>query len=451
MKTRLINLWEKLRSSYWFLPSVMALGAIGCALGLGVLDHTWHGELNRLLAWLPGIEAKGARAFLSTVAGATITVTGVVFSVTIVALSLASQQFGPRLLDSFMRDRGNQAVFGSFIGTYLYCLWVLREIRGTGTGGFVPHLSLLLAFCLALFSVAVLIFFIHHVAESIQAMTVIANVSTELQQAIRRQFPTPADRRTGAWSSSVTDEKIPADSEPGALPVASQASGYLQAVDETGLLDLAARHDLVLRLAVRPGDFIARGVPLGWAWPRAHAEAEGVLEALHGCFIIGAKRSAEQDIEHLLNQLTEVAVRALSPGVNDPFTAINCIDYLGAAFCELAGRAFPGPERRGEDDRLRLVVRPRTFANLLDSAFDLLRQHGRRSAAVTLRLLETLAVIVSRTTSEEQRRALLRQAGMVERGSRDGLPEAADREAAHRRYLEIFQAVEKHCGLAGDL
>lgn len=447
MKTRLLNLWEKLRSSYWFLPSVMALGAIACALFLGLLDRTWNAGLSEAFALLPGNEPEGARAFLSTVAGATITVTGVVFSVTIVALSLASQQFGPRLLASFMRDRGNQAVFGSFIGTYLYCLLVLRAIRGTGASGFVPHLSLLLAFFLALFSVAVLIYFIHHVAESIQAMTVIANVSVDLHQAIRRQFPLPAAAIPGAWEPA--DGGLPEGFEREALPVAAPASGYVQAVDEAGLLAHAARHDLLLQFQARPGDFVVHGTPLGRAWPRDAAAV--VIEELRGGFIIGAKRSAEQDIEHLLNQLTEVAVRALSPGVNDPYTAINCVDYLGAAFCELAGRSFPTPERRDDDGRLRLLLRPPSFAGLLDAAFDLLRQHGRTSAAVTLRLLETLAVIAGCTTGEEQRRALLRQAGMIEQGSHEGLPEAADRQLAHQRYLEIFAVIEAHCGLAGDL
>ena len=451
MKTRLINLWEKLRASYWFIPGLMALGAVGLTIVLGGMDRRWGAAMVRGFAWMGGIEPNGARAFLSTVAGAMITVTGVVFSITIVALSLASQQFGPRLLNSFMRDRANQVVFGSFIGTYLYCLLVLRTVHGSGPEGVVPQLSLLVGFLLAVFSVAVLIFFIHHVADSIQAMTVIANVSADLERAILRDFPEHGDGNPANWREDLRPGELPENFDSIAQPIGAPRSGYLQAVNVSRLLNLAIDHDLLLRLELGPGDFVIRGAPLASAWSAQHLLPTELADAVKSAFIVGSKRSPEQDIEHLINQLVEIAVRALSPGVNDPFTAINCIDYLGSALSELARRRLPLPWHFDAEDRLRLITRPQTFNSALAAAVDQIRQYGRHDVAVTIRLLEMLATVLPSTRSEEQRRALVRQAAMIERRSHDDLPTEEDRRDVRRRYLEVFQALEENFGLSGDL
>lgn len=451
MKTRLINLYEKLRASYWFLPGLMALGAVVLVISLGTIDRRWGFVMARGFAWMGGNEPEGARAFLSTVAGATITVTGVVFSITIVALSLASQQFGPRLLNSFMRDRANQVVFGSFIATYLYCLLVLRTIHGSGPEGVVPQLSLLVGFLLAILSVAVLIFFIHHVAESIQAMTIIASVSDDLERAIVRDFPAHDDGSPANLREGLRPGELPEDFDSAAVPIGARRSGYLQAVNISRLLKLATDHDLLLRLELSPGDFVTRGAPLASVWSAERARPAELADTLTEDFIVGAKRSPEQDIEHLINQLVEVAVRALSPGINDPFTAINCIDYLGSALSELAHRRMPTPWHFDAEDRLRLITRPQTFDGALAAAVDQIRQHGRGDVAVTIRLLEMLATLLPRTRSEEQRRSVVRQAAMIERGSRDGLPAEEDRRDVRRRYMAVFQALEENFGLSGDL
>lgn len=450
MKTRLINLWEKLRASYWFLPGLLALGAVLLALLVGTIDRWWGASLADGFSWLGGNEPAGARAFLSTVAGATITVTGVVFSVTIVALSLASQQFGPRLLSSFMRDQASQGVFGVFVATYLYCLLVLRTIRGDGPEGFVPHLSLLVGFALAVFSVGVLIFFVHHVASSIQAMTVIANVSAELEGAIARHFPLPEAAPKGGARRTLQPGDLPEGYPAGARPVAARRSGYLQAVDIEGLLRLASERELLLQMERRPGDFVARGAPLVSAWPPQRSNPEELGEAVNTAFIFGAKRSAEQDIEYLVRQLVEIAVRALSPGVNDPFTALNCIDYLGSALGELARRQSPAAWHFDDDGDLRLITRPRTFEEILAAAVDQVRRYGRQDAEVSLRLLAMLTAVLPHTREENQRRALLGQAAMIERGSRQGLAEEKDRQAVHERYLEFFEILETHFGLSGE-
>ena len=450
MKTRLINLWEKLRATYWFLPGLMALGALLLAFLVGTLDRLWGSAIAHGFAWIGGTEPEGARAFLSTVAGTTITVTGVVFSITIVALSLASQQFGPRLLNGFMRDEANQMVFGVFVATYLYCLLVLRTIQGNGPGGFVPQLSLLVGFLLAVFSVGVLIFFIHHIAASIQAMTVIANVSHDLQGAIAYRFPRHRRVTPEQWTVNLPSGVLPEDFVRSSRPAPAEMYGYIQAVNLGGLLRLARDSDVLLCMECRPGDFLVRGAPLVTVWPGAAVRDEQLRRAINEAFIFGGKRSQEQDIEFLIDQLSEIAVRALSPGVNDPYTALNCIDYLGSALSELAGRELPPPWHFDDQGRLRLIVREQTFESALSTAFDQIRRYGRSDAAVTLSLLKTISVILSCTRNETQRQALLRQAAMVERGSREGLPEEEDRRAVREQYLRVFDILVEHFGLSGE-
>jgi uncharacterized membrane protein len=289
------------------------------------------------------------------------------------------------------------------------------------------------------------------VADSIQAMTVIANVSVDLERAIVRDFPEHDDGLAANWREELRPGELPEDFDSAALPIGAHRSGYLQAVNVSGLLKLAIDHDLLLRLEHRPGDFVTRGTPLASVWSAEGARPAELADAVKGAFIVGGKRSPEQDIEHLINQLVEVAVRALSPGINDPFTAINCIDYLGSALSELARRRLPVPWHFDAEDRLRLITHPQTFDGALSAAVDQIRQHGRRDAAVTIRLLEMLATLLSNTCREEQRRALARQAAMIERGSRDGLPAEGDRRDVRRRYLAVFQALEEDFGLSGDL
>ena len=215
--TRLRAAWETIRTTYWAVPSVMALTALALSVGMIQLDRTLTPKLLGTLSWVYTGGPEGARAVLSTIAGSMITVAGVTFSITIVALTLASQQFGPRLLRSFLRDLGNQIVLGTFVSTFVYCLLVLRTVRGNDDAQFVPHLAVTLGVVLAMLSLGVLIFFIHHVSTSIQASQIIASVAADLEASIdacsrsawatdetRRGCPAPVSHSTTArqrtWS-----------------------------------------------------------------------------------------------------------------------------------------------------------------------------------------------------------------------------------------------------------
>ena len=437
MKSRLANLWETLSASLWFVPALMTLVAVGLALGGIALDDTIrHGS-----EWAYGGGPEGAREVLSAIASSMITVAGVAFSVTIVALTLASQQFGPRLLRNFMRDRGNQVVLGTFIATFTYSLMVLRTIRSNGSE-FVPQVSVTLAMVLALTSLAVLIYFIHHAAVTIQAPEVIAMVAEDLTQGIDRLFPEALGRPPTEGEHDLKPE-FTGEFERVAEAIPCRETGYLQSIENDRLMGLASENDLIFLLPCRPGDFIIEGNDLMQVKPSGRIDPE-LADQLCKCFILGDERTHIQDIEFSVHQLVEIAVRALSPGINDPITAMNCIDRLAAALCRLAQRSMPSPYRYDDDDRLRVIVaRPVRFNEVVAGAFDMIRQYGRSSAPVTLRLLDAIGLIAKRVQREGDRTALFNQAVMIERGSHEELSEERDRKEVQERFRTTILALQE--------
>lgn len=440
MKTRIRNLLEKLSSNYWFIPSVMAIAAIGLSQALLYFDQImgqrglWRGSPFLTT----GIE--GARSTLATIASSMITVTGVVFSITIVSLSLASQQFGPRLLQHFMRDRGNQIVLGTVTSTFIYCLLILRTIGASVEDAFVPHGSALVGVMLAVVNIGVLIYFIHHTAEAIQVNNVISRISHDISSAVKRLYPEkrPSEKRPAA--DPTPREPLPADFNDRAAVLCAEGSGYIQAIDPGSLVELANENGLIIRLLRRPGHFLVAGTPLAEVY-----SVEGITPelstAINSHFILGSKRSQEYDLEFLINELVEIAARALSPGINDPFTAIACIDHLSSALCDLAKRSAPSAERFDADGSLRLILHLTGFAEIVDAAFNQIRQYARTHASVTIRLLESLGTIMRFAWDTEQRDAIIRQAIMIEKGCRDGLPEAMDAKDVSKRYISIFKTM----------
>jgi len=440
MRTRLTNLWQRLRASFWFLPSVLTCAAFLLALAMVALDETVKRE-----GWAlpPGIYKggpEGARAVLSTVAGSMISVTGITFSITIVALTLASSQFGPRLLRNFMRDTGNQIVLGIFLATFVYCLMVLRRVHGAHDQIFVPHLSVTVGVVLALGSLGVLIYFIHHVAQSIQAENVIAAVGRDLDDAIEQFYPETVGTSYKDDSASGSP-KLPQNFEREAVPLRANHTGYIQAIEGHGLMKLAKAHKLIVRLNYKPGDYVIAGSPLVHLWPSSRAD-EKLTDDINDVFIVGNQRTGEQDAEFAAHQLVEIALRALSPGINDTFTAINCIDRLGASLAKLAERVTPSGLRYDEENQLRLVTDVDTFKGILNAAFDQIRQNGRTNAAVTIRLLEIIREIALHVHRQTHRAALLRQAEMIERSSHDALPEEEDRKDVQARYREVMRTLQ---------
>jgi len=429
MNAGLRRLADYLGSSYWFVPTIMAIGAVLLAIGMVSLDaalgSAWMGDYS----WVYASHPDGARQVLSSVGGSMITVAGTVFSVTIAAVVYASGQYGPRLLTNFMRDRGNQVTLGTFIATFLYCLLVLRTIRSaaeSGGYGFVPNLALLVGVLLALCSIAVLIYFIHHVPSKIHINSVIEDVGDRLLRGIEERFPRFIGNAPDDHAAAVAD--LPAtfrgdaDAATGAdrFVVEAKDTGYIQFLDDEAVMRVARKHELVLRLQYQPGDFVHVGRALVEAWPPAKCD-EACAEALRDAVSIGSRRSALQDLRFLIDELVEIAARALSPGVNDPFTAVTCLDWLGAALSDLAGRSLPSHLRVDDEGALRVIAHPVTFAALMDRSFGALEQYCAADMVAALRYLNALGE-VSLDCDEPERLTTIRSyADKLEELAGDGL------------------------------
>jgi uncharacterized membrane protein len=392
------------------------------------LDKAVTDDWLQRLDWSYSGDAEGASLLLSTVAGSMIAIAGTVFSMTLVALSLSSSQLGPRLLRNFMRDTANQVVLGTFVATFVYCLLVLRTIRRADEVAFVPHLAVSIGVLLAVISIGVLIYFIHHVSVSIQADEVVARVGRELADGIDRLCPSVSGEAGRDTSKAPGESELPAAFDREARPVGAAKDGYLQRIDRDTLMALATREDLLLRLERRPGHFLVKGRALLRVWPGDRV-TDALLSQLNAAFVLGDQRTAAQDVEFSFHQLVEVAVRALSPGINDPFTAIACVDRLGSALCRLAQRDMPSPFRFDPHGRLRLVAHGSTFAGIVDTAFNQIRQSARSNPALAIRMLESIALIAGRLRCAQDAACLQRQADRIVGGAREAVPDADDRRA----------------------
>lgn len=440
---RLRHHWEWLRSGYLFIPSGMVLLSLVLAFLAIELDATLYSEDVFLLKWYARGGPEEARTILGMIAGSMLTIVGIVYSIAMVNLTLASDQFGPRLIRTFLADMSTQVVLGAFLATFVYTVIVLLTIE-SGTApdpeskAFVPVASLWIAVGLALVCLGLLIYFIHHVAQAIQAPNVIDSVARELERSIRRHFPDDRGmvEPLGPSHGRESDESdLPSGFEDDCRPVPAPVSGYLQFIDHEALMVLCNEVDLVIRLDHRPGDFLVAGGPLGMICPSERVNVE-VARRLQAVFLIGVQRTPPEDVEFSISQLVEVAVRSI--GNNDPFTAINCVDRLGAAMCLLVGRKMPPRRRYDSEGTLRVIARSTRFAGIINTAFDQIRQYGVGDAALTIRLLEVIALIASRVDNLTDGSSLLRQAVMIERGSRRAIEEEYDRRDISERFQDIL-------------
>ena len=445
MKARLIRIVGHLRESYWFVPTLMAVAALLTASGMVWLDsHQATGWMDRL-PWLYAARPNGARSLLSSIGGSMIGVAGTTFSVTIAAVVYASGQYGPRLLSNFMSDRGNQVTLGTFIATFLYSLVVVRTIRSpgetAGEPGFVPQLAVLIGVLLVLASIAVLIYFIHHVPSRIHINSVIERIGTRLIVEIDRRFPTfigePADGEAAPGG-------VPPALRPGADPALSgrllaRDTGYIELIDDERLMTIARDRDLILRLHYQPGDFARVGSVLAEVLPPDRLD-DDTADALRAAFATGARRTARQDLRFPIDELVEIAARALSPGVNDPFTANSCLDWLGAAIADLAGRDLPSPLRADADGTLRVVAYPASFADFVDRAFGALSQYAAADAIAGRRFLAALGDAALGCAAPSRLAVLARQAEAF-RELADGELSGANRRSVLDRADELLRVL----------
>jgi uncharacterized membrane protein len=387
--TKTQNYWKRLTATLWFIPALLAV--CGGLLGLLVVAFDYYVSSLGFFPHFLDVQPSGARDMLAVVAGSMITVAGTVFSITIVALTLASTQFSPRILRNFMRDTGNQVVLGAFVGIFAYCIVVLRTIREGGEsdgGNFVPSVAVAFGVVFGLSGIGFLIYFIHHVATTIQATSIIRQISEETVREIEANYAPfydakQYDARTIGGLGARKWLKIP-----------TARTGYIQNADTDALFERARKYDLIVQMRRRVGEFTIKGLPLLQISPRAEnfKLSENLIAEFNEAYNIGDFRTVEGDVAFGLRQIVDIALKALSPAINDTTTALSCIDYLTAILISLARRPSRPPLYFCEDE-LRLVINQQRFEDYFDLSFNQIRQNASGNVAVVLRLLNAMEVL----------------------------------------------------------
>ena len=384
MMAKLRKYWSDINASYWFFPALFAILALLLATRTIEMDRRgltdWVGNLN----WLEPARPEGASNMLSVIAGSMIGVASTVFSITIAAVAYASGNYGPRLLTNFMEDRGNQVSLATFIGTFVYAITVLRSVRmpeeagmlveSGGMQGFVPQLSLMIAYVLMAISVMVLVYFLNHVPSSIRINAVLEGIGRRLLMAIRQNFEAPMK------------ERVERD-EPEGQPVLAAGSGYIQVIDWQQLLKVTRASGAELQMAVRTGDFVHPSVPIGY-W--SEKPQDNCDDDVRDCLALGEARTPTQDLHFMIDELVEIGLRALSPGINDPFTAISALHWIGAATAELGQRTLTSPVETEDDDDCPLRPLADDFKHYVTRGFGSIRSAVATSPAAATVMFETL-------------------------------------------------------------
>ncbi len=435
MTAKLRFLWARLHANYWFFPALFVVIAAALAFGMVALDRAGAAELLSDQVWLVPVRPTGASDILTVMAGSMIGIASTVFSITIVAVSYASGTYGPRLLTNFLEDRGNQLSLATFIGSFVYALIVLRSVRAesetpnpgaigetmTALPGFSPQLSLLVAYILMAMCVGVLVFFLNHVPTSIRINSVLQGVGQRLIELICETYPN---------EKSYSDTREPVKGK----PLLASSTGYVQMIDFVDLAKAAREHSAILSLHVRTGDFVHPGLPLADV---SGCDPDDLVDAVSKRLTIGPTRTPEQDGQFLIDELVEIGLRALSPGINDPFTAVTALHWLGAATAQLGRRDL----RKDvfEDDAPDFPVIPRAddFDHFLRRGFGSMRSAAAASPVAALVMFDVLLNAALPIEDQTRRAALRNQARLLIEQVRCELA-GPDLDMVEERFAEVY-------------
>lgn len=430
---KLLFWWTELKSTFWFVPVFIILVGIALAIGLVYWDsYSGFEPSGSVKFFFPG-SPDAAKGILTTIAAAMIGVAGTVFSITLVALTLASSQFGPGLVKNFMYDRINQTVLGTYVSLFIYCLIVLNTVKDTGELQFVPQFSVAFALMMAVANIVLLIVFIHHVANSIQADYIIGNISAKLFRNLTQLFPQEMGEEPD--QNSVNPEK-----EKGKYAISQVLEcgfdGYLQYIDSDKLMAEARTQEVFIVLVHRPGSYLVKGLELAKVYSNKSLEKEA-MGRLRKHFLGGKTRTPQQDAEHAIHQMVEIAARALSPGINDPYTAISCIDNLISSIAYLTRVKFPSAYRLDKEGDLRIEADILTFEGMMDAAFNAIRQYAKDSPAVIIRLMEAMVTLSKFANTPEQKQPIKKHAEMIWNQGKKYFDEEKDLKDLEKRYQNI--------------
>lgn len=407
----------RIRSNFWFLPILMGLAALLVANGLMEAREMFRGDVFATSRWAMSIES--ARLALSTIAGSMITIATLVFSMTLVALTLVSQQLGPRIMFLFMEDRETQVILGLFIATFIFALMILLRIGDEALVSRVPVMAVILTVCLALFSLGMMIRFIHHIATRIQADVLIAELGSDLNEAAQ-EF---VDRQNNEHEAADKDElKVVEETfeREDILDLWLPRSGYLHRIQQASCCAFAADNNLILKIIARPGQFVLAGTPImRVASSRGAGEQfDNLKKELSALITVGRRRTPEASIEFEISALVEVALRALSPGLNDPYTAIACVNRLGDGLRMLMARRSEQRVSRDAGGNIRVIHAAEPFSRYLSVAFGAVVEAGTGQKLVTERMITILAELENLADQQDQKTELRKFRSAIE--SRNG-------------------------------
>ena len=427
--------WDRLKVSFWFAPVLMALGAVLLAWAMYWLDSLVPNEAlassRFVLSGTPG----EMRSALLSMAGTVLATAGVVFTLLTLPLSTVAAQYGSRLLRLFLGDRTTQFVLGMFVATFVYCIAAALSIPPADVAPESPQLTASLGVYLMLATFATLILLVQHISTMLQAPNIAAAAGVELQNVVSAEISnevTSGDDGSGRLDARPNSQDAPnALAEIDGYPIRARSTGYIQFVDPDTLLTLARERDLIIRLLRRPGHYIWSGAVVALVSPADRVD-EQLDKLIRRAFQVGNGRTPTQDIEYAVNQLTEMAVRAMSPAINDPFTAMTCLDHVGYGLMEFIRQGRKGSHYYDRDGKLRLVLEPVTLEVLLDAAFDMLRHASCDNASVLLHMLKVIDLIGQEAQTPEARQQLLRHVSLIQAESQAGALIEQDRQSIYR-------------------
>jgi uncharacterized membrane protein len=427
--------WDRLMVSFWFAPVLMGLAAVLLAWAMYRLDNLIPNEAlensRLILSGTVGV----ARNSLLVMAGTVLATAGVVFTLLTLPLSTVAAQFGSRLLRLFLRDRTTQFVLGMFVATFVYCVAAALSILPVTIQPEAPQLTVTVGLYLMLATFASLILLIQHISTMLQAPNIAAAAGAELLDVINAEIPANIksdDNGEAGFEIRPHSEGIPNNlAEKESYSVRVKSTGYIQFIDTDSLLALAREKNLVIHLLHRPGYFVSSGVVVALVWPADRVDGS-IDQLISRAFQIGNVRTPTQDVEYAVNQLTEMAVRAMSPAINDPFTAMTCLDHVGNGLGKFIRQSEKSSHYTNPESRLHLAGGQATFESLLSAAFDMLRHASCNNANVLLHMLEVIDAIGKESKAPEVRQLLLHHVSLIQAESQVGDLIEQDRQSIHR-------------------
>ncbi|MCD2317595.1 DUF2254 domain-containing protein [Sphingomonas sp. IC-11] len=423
--------WDRLRTSFWFVPSLMALASVGLVTGTFALERrlTLAGANSPWFLYVG--DPADAQSVLSTLLASMITMASLVFSITMVVLTLAASQFGPRLIRSFMANLQTQVVLGAFVMTIVYCLLALPAIEAREEAGRLPYVSVSVALALTVISVGLLVLFLDTLARSIVSETVIERVGHDLDLLLDEFVPLDIGSQEEAPA-----QQAPADLEHRAAFFGPKTAGYVQAIEYGELTALATKADVVVIFYFRAGHYVVPGAPEIAVYPKERLTEE-LASQVRNTILVGVHRTPIQDADFSIRHLDEIAVRALSAAVNDPYTAVAVIDRLSASLSKLMSRALPPGVFRDESGTVRVLSTEASYEGLIGAAFNQIRQHGAGIPIIALHLLEAIERIAQHVLLPSQHAVLCAHAAAIHQMAHRRIEDDLDRQSIDGRYAAV--------------